>query len=77
VKPRILHHLGLLYKPETIIESIDPKVRKALLPLLNAWETLVLKAWVYLRLSGRDPWQKVGGWAENFRVIDEACKVSL
>ncbi|TEB24369.1 hypothetical protein FA13DRAFT_1797253 [Coprinellus micaceus] len=60
VKPCILHHLDQFYKPETVIQSIDPKVWKALLPLLNAWETLALKAWVYLTLPGRDPWRNVG-----------------
>jgi hypothetical protein len=77
VKPRILHHLDQFYEPETVIQSIDPKVWKALLPLLNAWETLALKAWVYLTLLGRDPWRNGTGWAGNFQVIDEACKVSL
>ena len=76
VKLRILHYLHRLSKPKTVINSISPEVRKALLSSLNALETLLVKQWVAVELSmGNQTWDFRG--SKTLQMMNEASKVSL
>ncbi|TEB24389.1 hypothetical protein FA13DRAFT_1739237 [Coprinellus micaceus] len=76
-KPHILHDLHRLCQPQTVIQSIGPKARRALLCSLNAWETLLLDAWVHVGLSvGPMEWQCWGSGSSSntLQMMDAACK---
>lgn len=76
VKPHVLHHLHLLCKPETVIKSIDHKVWRALLCSLSAWETLLVKQWVFVGLSvGALKWRFTD--PDTLQMMNEASKASL
>ena len=76
VKLRILHYLHRLSKPKTVINSISPEVRKALLSSLDALETLLVKQWVLVGLSGGALTPQFMDF-ETLRMMDEASKVSF